>query len=31
MASTPAQFDATIRADTERYGKLLKDAGVSVN
>jgi tripartite-type tricarboxylate transporter receptor subunit TctC len=31
MASTPQQFDATIRADTERYGKLLKDAGVSVN
>jgi tripartite-type tricarboxylate transporter receptor subunit TctC len=31
MASTPEQFDATIRADTERYGKLLKAAGVSVN
>jgi len=31
MASTPEQFDATIRADTDRYGKLLKAAGVSVN
>ena len=31
MATTPEQCDATIRADTDRYGKLLKAAGVSVN
>jgi tripartite-type tricarboxylate transporter receptor subunit TctC len=29
--NTPQQFDAVIRADAERYGKLLKAAGVSVN
>lgn len=27
--STPEQFDATIRADVERYGKMLKAAGVT--
>ena len=26
--NTPAQFDAIIRADAERYGKLLRAAGV---
>jgi tripartite-type tricarboxylate transporter receptor subunit TctC len=28
-ASTPEQFDAVIRSDTERYTKILKDAGIS--
>jgi tripartite-type tricarboxylate transporter receptor subunit TctC len=28
-ASTPEQFDATIRTDVERYGALLKAAGVT--
>ena len=27
--NSPAQFDAIIKSDTERYGKLLKDAGVA--
>jgi tripartite-type tricarboxylate transporter receptor subunit TctC len=27
--NTPEQFDAVIRNDTERYGKILKDAGVT--
>jgi tripartite-type tricarboxylate transporter receptor subunit TctC len=27
--STPEQFDAVIKSDTERYAKLLKDAGIS--
>jgi tripartite-type tricarboxylate transporter receptor subunit TctC len=31
VVSTPEQFDATIRADADRYGKLLKAAGVAVN
>ena len=31
LASTPAQFDAIIKSDTERYGKLLRDAGVAAN
>jgi tripartite-type tricarboxylate transporter receptor subunit TctC len=31
VVNTPQQFDAVIRADAERYGKLLKAAGVSVN
>ena len=29
VTSTPEQFDATIRSDADRYGKLLKAAGVS--
>ena len=29
--NTPAQFDAVIKEDTERYGKVLKAAGVGVN
>ena len=29
--STPEQFDATIRSDTDRYGKMFKAAGVSAN
>jgi tripartite-type tricarboxylate transporter receptor subunit TctC len=29
--NTPAQFDAIIKSDTERYGKVLKDAGVAAN
>jgi tripartite-type tricarboxylate transporter receptor subunit TctC len=28
VTDTPAQFDAVIRSDTERYGKLLKAAGI---
>jgi len=28
VTNTPAQFDAVIKADTERYGKLLKAAGI---
>ena len=31
LVSTPEQFDDTIRSDAERYGKLLKAAGVSGN
>jgi len=31
LVSTPEQFDATIRSDAERYGKLLKAAGVAGN
>lgn len=31
IANTPQQFDATIRADADRYGKMLKAAGVAVN
>jgi len=29
--NSPAEFDAIIKSDTERYGKVLKDAGVAVN
>ena len=29
LVSTPEQFDDTIRSDAERYGKLLKAAGVT--
>jgi tripartite-type tricarboxylate transporter receptor subunit TctC len=29
--TTPEQFDAIIRSDTERYGKVLRDAGVAAN
>ncbi|HEY0223739.1 MAG TPA: tripartite tricarboxylate transporter substrate binding protein [Pseudolabrys sp.] len=28
VTDTPAEFDGVIRADTERYGKLLKAAGI---
>jgi tripartite-type tricarboxylate transporter receptor subunit TctC len=31
LTSTPAQFDAIIRADADRYGKMLKTAGVTPN
>ena len=31
VVSTPEQFDATIRSDADRYGKLLKAAGVAAN
>src|SRR5450830_80987 len=31
VVSTPEQFDATIRSDADRYGKLLKAAGVAPN
>lgn len=31
VATTPEQFDATIRADAERYRALLKAAGVGTN
>jgi tripartite-type tricarboxylate transporter receptor subunit TctC len=29
--TTPDQFDAIIKSDTERYGKILRDAGVGTN
>ena len=29
--TTPAEFDAINKADTERYGKILKDAGITLN
>jgi tripartite-type tricarboxylate transporter receptor subunit TctC len=29
--NTPEQFDAIIRSDTERYGKVMRDAGVGTN
>jgi tripartite-type tricarboxylate transporter receptor subunit TctC len=29
--TTPEQFDAIIKGDTERYGKVLRDAGVAAN
>jgi tripartite-type tricarboxylate transporter receptor subunit TctC len=29
--NSPEQFDAIIRSDTERYGKILRDAGVGTN
>jgi tripartite-type tricarboxylate transporter receptor subunit TctC len=29
--SSPEQFDAIIKSDTERYGKVLRDAGVALN
>jgi tripartite-type tricarboxylate transporter receptor subunit TctC len=29
--SSPEKFDAIIRSDAERYGKLLKAAGVAAN
>lgn len=31
ITGTPEQFDATIRSDADRYGKLFKAAGVSAN
>ena len=31
ITNTPEQFDATIRSDADRYGKLFKAAGVSAN
>jgi tripartite-type tricarboxylate transporter receptor subunit TctC len=31
VVNTPAQFDAVIRADTERYGTLLQAAGINPN
>jgi tripartite-type tricarboxylate transporter receptor subunit TctC len=31
LSNTPEQFDAIIRSDADRYGKLLKAAGVAVN
>jgi tripartite-type tricarboxylate transporter receptor subunit TctC len=29
--STPEEFDVIIKGDTERYGKILRDAGVGTN
>ena len=29
--NSPEQFDAIIKSDTERYGKVLRDAGVAAN
>ena len=31
VATTPEQFDEIIKSDTERYGKILRDAGVGTN
>jgi len=31
VVSTPEQFNATIRSDADRYGKLLKAAGLNTN
>jgi tripartite-type tricarboxylate transporter receptor subunit TctC len=31
LANTPEQFDAIIKSDTERYGKVLRDAGLAAN
>jgi tripartite-type tricarboxylate transporter receptor subunit TctC len=31
VVSTPEQFDATIRSDADRYGAMLKAAGVAAN
>jgi tripartite-type tricarboxylate transporter receptor subunit TctC len=31
VVSTPQVFDALIRSDTERFGKMLRDAGVAAN
>jgi len=31
VVNTPQAFDALIRSDTERFGKMLRDAGVVVN
>jgi tripartite-type tricarboxylate transporter receptor subunit TctC len=30
-STTPEQFDEIIKSDTERYGKILRDAGVGTN
>jgi tripartite-type tricarboxylate transporter receptor subunit TctC len=27
--TTPGEFDAIVKSDTERYGKILKDAGIA--
>ena len=29
--NSPEQFDAIIKSYTERYGKVLRDAGVALN
>jgi tripartite-type tricarboxylate transporter receptor subunit TctC len=29
VSNTPEEFDAIIRSDTQRYGKVLRDAGVT--
>jgi tripartite-type tricarboxylate transporter receptor subunit TctC len=29
--NTPDQFDAIIKSDTERYGKIMRDAGIGTN
>jgi tripartite-type tricarboxylate transporter receptor subunit TctC len=29
--TTPEQFDEIIKSDTERYGKILRDAGIGTN
>jgi len=31
IVSAPHEFDALIRADTERFGKMLRDAGAAAN
>ena len=31
VTSTPAQFDALIRADMQRWAKIIKDAGITVD
>jgi len=31
VTQTPAEFDALIKSEAERYGKILRDAGVGAN
>jgi tripartite-type tricarboxylate transporter receptor subunit TctC len=31
VVSTPQKFDMLIRSDTERFGKMLREAGVAAN
>lgn len=31
VTNTPGEFDAIIKRDTERYGRLMKDAGIGAN
>lgn len=31
VVNTPGEFDALIRRDTERYGRIMKDAGIGAN
>jgi hypothetical protein len=31
VVNAPQEFDALIRLDTERFGKMLREAGVAAN